>query len=51
MDLFGYWRNLISIGQLDDEGHVILFVGGTWKVTKGVMILAHGRKTSTLYIT
>ena len=27
-------RNLISIGQLDDEGHAILFVGGTWKVTK-----------------
>ena len=21
-------RNLISIGQLDDEGHAILFVGG-----------------------
>ncbi|RVW61459.1 Retrovirus-related Pol polyprotein from transposon TNT 1-94 [Vitis vinifera] len=28
-------RNLISVGQLDDEGHAILFVGGTWKVTKG----------------
>ena len=22
-------RNIISIGQLDDEGHAILFVGGT----------------------
>ena len=22
-------RNLIFIGQLDDEGHAILFVGGT----------------------
>ena len=22
-------RNLISVGQLDDEGHAILFVGGT----------------------
>ena len=22
-------RNLISIGQLNDEGHAILFVGGT----------------------
>ena len=29
-------RNLISIGQLDDEGHAILFVGGTWKVIKGL---------------
>ena len=28
-------RNLISVGQLDDEGHAILFIGGTWKVTKG----------------
>ena len=27
-------RNLISVRQLDDEGHAILFVGDTWKVTK-----------------
>ena len=60
MDLFGYWkvrhildlrRNLISIGQLDNEGHVILFVDGTWKVIKGVRVLAHGKKTNTLYMT
>ena len=61
MDLFGYWRrfdiflnlrrNLISVGQLDDEWHAILFVGGTWKVTKGARILAHGKKTGTLYMT
>ena len=44
-------KNLISVGQLDDEGHVILFVGGTWKVTKGVRVLACGKKTSTLYMT
>ncbi|RVW24170.1 Retrovirus-related Pol polyprotein from transposon TNT 1-94 [Vitis vinifera] len=37
-------RNLISIGQLDDEGHAILFVGGTWKVTKGARVLACGRR-------
>ena len=43
-------RNLISVGQFDDEGHAILFVGNTWKVTKGAMVLAHGKKTSTLYI-
>ena len=41
-------RNLISIGQLDDEGHAILFVGGTWKVTKGARVLARGKKTGTL---
>ena len=44
-------RNLISIGQLDDEGHAILFVGGTWKVTKGARVLARGNKTGTLYMT
>ncbi|RVW77419.1 Retrovirus-related Pol polyprotein from transposon TNT 1-94 [Vitis vinifera] len=44
-------RNLISIGQLDDEGHAILFVGGTWKVTKGARVLACGKKTGTLYMT
>ncbi|RVW88928.1 Retrovirus-related Pol polyprotein from transposon TNT 1-94 [Vitis vinifera] len=41
-------RNLISVGQLDDEGHAILFVGGTWKVTKGAKVLARGKKTGTL---
>ena len=44
-------RNLISVGQVNDEGHAILFVGGTWKVTKGSMVLARGRKTGTLYMT
>ena len=27
-------KNLIFVGQLDDEGHAILFVGGTWKLQK-----------------
>ena len=44
-------RNLISVGQLDDEEHAILFVGGTWKVTKGARVLARGKKTGTLYMT
>ena len=44
-------RNLISVGQLDDEGHAILFVGRTWKVTKGARVLAHRKKTGTLYMT
>ena len=44
-------RNLIFIGQLDDEGHAILFVGGTWKVTKGARVLSRGKKTGTLYMT
>ena len=44
-------RNLISVGQLDDEGHAILFIGGTWKVTKEARVLARGKKTGTLYMT
>ena len=44
-------RNLISVGQLDDDGHAILFVGGTWKVTKGARVLARGKKIGTLYMT
>ena len=44
-------KNLISVEQLDDEGHAILFVGGTWKVTKGARVLAYGKKTGTLYMT
>ena len=43
-------RNLIFVGQLNDEGHAILFVGGTWKVTKGAMVLARGKKIGTLYM-
>ena len=44
-------RNLIFVGQLDDEEHAILFIGGTWKVTKGARVLACGKKTGTLYVT
>ena len=44
-------KNLISVGQLDDKGHAILFVSGTWKVTKEVRVLACGKKTGTLYMT
>ena len=44
-------RNLIFVGQLDDEGHAILFVSGTSKVTKGVKVLACGKKIGTLYMT
>ena len=49
--IFNLRRNLIFVGHLDDERHAILFVGGTWKVTKGARVLAHGKKTGTLYMT
>ena len=44
-------RNLISVGQLDDEGYAVSFVGGLWKITKGAMIVARGKKAGTLYMT
>ena len=28
-----------------------MFVAGTWKVTKGAMVLARGKKIDTLYMT
>ena len=42
---------MIFVGQLNDEGHAILFVGRTWKVTNGVRVLARGKKTDTMYMT
>jgi hypothetical protein len=44
-------KNLISVGQLDDEGHSINFHGGKWKVSIGARILVQGYKTGTLYMT
>ena len=44
-------RNLISIGQLDDEGFVTTFVNGCWKITKGAMVIVRGSKMGTLYMT
>jgi len=42
---------LISVGQLDEEGHAISFHGGRWKVSMEARILARGYKTGTLYTT
>lgn len=44
-------RNLISVGQLDNDGYAINFVTGTWKISKGAMVVARGNKTGTLYMT
>ena len=43
-------RNLILVGQLDDEGHNVVFCNRGWKVTKGAMMVARGKKTRTLYV-
>ena len=44
-------RNLISVGQLDGEGYCTNFSGHGWKITKGALVIAHGKKTGTLYVT
>ncbi|XP_073119889.1 uncharacterized protein [Henckelia pumila] len=44
-------KPLEIIGQLDDEGHKVIFGDGSWKVKKGAMIVARGKKTGTLYMT
>ncbi|KAJ0100414.1 hypothetical protein Patl1_21254 [Pistacia atlantica] len=42
--------NLISIGRLDNEGCCNTFGDGRWKLTRGAMVMAQGKKFSTLYI-
>jgi len=43
-------RNLISIGQLDDEGHYITFGDEHWKVMKGNLVVARGKKQISIYM-
>ena len=43
--------NLISVGQLDDDDYHNDLCNGQWKLTKGSVILARGRKHSNLYVT
>ncbi|CAM8956737.1 unnamed protein product [Rhodiola kirilowii] len=44
-------RNLLSVGQLDDEGYAVTFGCSTYKITKGSMVIARGKKEGTLYMT
>ena len=43
-------RMLISVGQLDDEGHHVTFGDHQWKVKKGSLVIAKGQKRGTLYM-
>ncbi|KAM0059034.1 putative RNA-directed DNA polymerase [Helianthus debilis subsp. tardiflorus] len=43
-------RKLISVGKLDDEGFNVHFGGGQWKVIKGNLVIAKGKKQGTLYM-
>ena len=43
-------RNLISTGQLGDEGCVVTFNDKNWKVSKGYLVVEKGVKVGTLYL-
>jgi len=47
----GLAKNMISVHQLDVEGHRVTFECGKWKVCKGAIVVARGIKSSTLYLT
>ena len=42
--------NLISAGKLDDEAFCNTFSEGQWKLTKGSLVVARGKKSSNLYL-
>ncbi|CAH9120743.1 unnamed protein product [Cuscuta epithymum] len=42
--------NLISVGRLDNDGFCNSFIGGEWKISKGSLIVARGKKSSNLYL-
>jgi hypothetical protein len=43
-------KNLISIGQLENEGCISIFTDKTWKVIKGSLVIEKGEKVGTLYL-
>jgi len=43
--------NLLFIGKLCNENYDSSFLGDSWKLTKGSMVVGRGTKHSTLYIT
>ncbi|VFQ80704.1 unnamed protein product [Cuscuta campestris] len=43
-------KSLISVRQLDEQGHEVKFRDGQWKVVKGNLIMAHGKKRGSLYM-
>ena len=50
MNVLKLKRNLISIGQLADEGMKTNFDSDICKITKDDMVMAHGKKKGTLYM-
>ena len=48
--ILGLSRQLISVSQLDKEGYHAIFANNSWKIAKGIRIVAKGSKTGTLYL-
>ncbi|KAJ0080613.1 hypothetical protein Patl1_23435 [Pistacia atlantica] len=48
--IFDIHLNLISMSRFDDEGYCNTFSDDQWKLTRGAMVVAQGKKLSTLYI-
>ena len=42
-------KSLISVRQLDEHGHDVKFRNQQWKVVKGNLVIARGRKRGSLY--
>lgn len=42
--------SLISAGKLDDDGLMNYFGEGKWKLTKGSLTIARGKKVGSLYV-
>ncbi|VFQ91176.1 unnamed protein product [Cuscuta campestris] len=45
----GLKKSLISVRQLDEQGHEVKFRDGQWKVVKGNLVMARGKKRGSLY--
>ncbi|VFQ69560.1 unnamed protein product [Cuscuta campestris] len=43
-------KSLISVRQLDEQGHEVKFRDGQWKVVMGNLVMARGRKSGSLYL-
>ncbi|MFS7973177.1 putative RNA-directed DNA polymerase [Helianthus anomalus] len=43
-------KQLISVGQLDEQGQEVKFKNGQWKVIKGNLVVARGKKQGSLYM-
>ena len=43
-------KSLISIRQLDEQRHKVKFGNQQWKVVKGNLVVAHGRKRGLLLV-